>query len=288
MVGYGRLCSKLWDAIPPFKSCTQQIPEDTVADLDSRTQDWLELIPPHLRLRHPRLGLAPRSQPCVLHRQRALLYLRGNHTRCLIHRHYLLSPVGIISNLPKARLVVDIAEDSIQVLMHLSESTEIYSRQQNAFNYFLLSSLAIIFLAVCHAPEKFTDPCRKSFLDAVELVRGLSHCSLASRRLWKSIRGLLPRLKRLGLRRSKESQHSHPSAELSPISSDDLPSRHSVSTTGMIERTQSTVWANTAHLGGMEMDDNIVPTLDITGSMPDISQMGTDLLSLFDAFGQGH
>ncbi|KAI0438013.1 putative fungal-specific transcription factor [Xylaria telfairii] len=274
MVGYGRLCSKLWDAIPPFKSCTQQIPEDTVADLDSRAQEWLELIPPNLRLRHPRLGLAPRSQPSVLHRLRALLYLRGNHTRCLIHRHYLLSPASIINNLEKARLVVDIAEDSILVLMHLSASTEIYSRQQNAFNYFLISSLAIIFLAVCHAPETFAEPCRKSFLDAVELVRGLSHRSLASKRLWESIRGLPPRLKRLDLRRAEESQDSHLSAD--------------ASNTEMTERTQPAVWANAGHFGSMEMEEGIIPTLDITGSIPDISQIGTDLLSLFDAFGQGH
>jgi hypothetical protein len=66
---------------------------------------------------------------------------------------------------------VDIALDSIQVLMHLNATTDIYSLQQNAFNYFLLSSLAIIFLAVCHAPEVFASRCRKSFVDAVELVR---------------------------------------------------------------------------------------------------------------------
>ncbi|KAG5808881.1 hypothetical protein H9Q74_006451 [Fusarium xylarioides] len=84
MVGYGQLCSKIWEAIPPFGSASQTIPDDTAAILDLKTQDWLDSIPPHLRLRHPRLGLAPRAQPRLPHRLRALLYLRGNYARITV------------------------------------------------------------------------------------------------------------------------------------------------------------------------------------------------------------
>ena len=287
MVGYGRLCSKLWDAIPPFQSSPQYIPEHIVLDLDTSTQDWLESIPSHLRLRHPRLGLAPRAQPPILHRLRALLYLRGNHTRCLIHRHYLLSTANITRNLSKAWLVVDIAQDSIQVLMHLGATTNIYSRQQNAFNYFLLSSLAIIFLAVCHAPDVFAEPCRKSFLDAVELVRGFSRNSLVSRRLWKTIRGLLPRLKRLGIQRSEEAQNSQPTAQINSADAEGAPRTHTISIPESSGNPLNVMEESDVTLDNMDIND-MMPELDFANSVPDISQIESDLVSLFDVFGTVH
>ena len=201
MVGYARLSTKLWDALMSFGPSPR---EERATSLDFLTQEWLETIPAHLRLRHPRLGMGSRTQPRVLHRLRAMLYLRGNHTRILIYRHHLLSARSIKADLQSAWLVVEIAKDSVQVLVHLNATSDIYSRQQHAFNYFLLSALAVIFLAVCHQPSVFAEPCREAFHAAVDLVRGFSHHSKVGRRLWDSIRGLLPRLRRLGMRGTDE------------------------------------------------------------------------------------
>lgn len=205
MVGYGRLSSKLWDALMSFGPSPN---EEGDASLDFLTQEWLESIPAHLRLRHPRLGMGSRTQPRVLHRLRAMLYLRGNHTRIMIYRHHLLSVSSIKADMRSAWLVVEIAKDSVLVLVHLNATSDIYSRQQNAFNYFLLSALAVIFLAVCHQPAVFAEPCREAFHAAVDLVRGFSHHSKVGRRLWDSIRGLLPRLRRLGMRGADERPRS--------------------------------------------------------------------------------
>lgn len=280
MVGYGRLCSKLWDAIPPFGSRSQLIPEDSVLALDQSTQSWLQSIPPDLQLRHPRLGLAPRSQPRIIHRLRALLYLRGNHTRTLIYRHHLLTAQSIAANTRAAWLVVDIAQDSVQVLVHLNSTTDIYSRQQNVFNYFLLSAMAIIFLAVCHAPDVFTAPCRKSFLDAVELVRGFSRHSMVSRRLWNSIRGLLPRLKSLGM--GSSSDEGHHELDAAPGS----PNMGVAGSPGHANHTHHLETTDDINVSDIHTDSGIMPDLDM-GGIPDMFQMRNDLLSLFDAFGQG-
>lgn len=201
MVGYGRLSSKLWDALMSFGPSPNK---ERDASLDFLTQEWLESIPAHLRLRHPRLGMGSRTQPRVLHRLRAMLYLRGNHTRILIYRYHLLSVSSIKADMRSAWLVVEIAKDSVQVLVHLNATSDMYSRQKNAFNYFLLSALAVIFLAVCHQPAVFAEPCREAFHAAVDLVRGFSHHSKVGRRLWDSIKGLLPRLRRLGMRGADE------------------------------------------------------------------------------------
>ncbi|KAF7556683.1 hypothetical protein G7Z17_g1243 [Cylindrodendrum hubeiense] len=276
MVSYGRLCSKVWEALPPFELPSQFIPKDSVAFLDFLTQNWLNAIPSDLQLRHPRLGLAPRNQPRVLHRLRMLLYLRGNHMRTLIHRHHLLSTSSIKADMHGARLVLDIAQDTIEVLVHLNDTSDIYARQQNAFNYFLLSALAAILLAVCHAPNVFAEPCRESFLKAVQLVKSFAREGHASRRLWKTIRGLLPGFKVFGLQSDSEKNEA-PRALTNGDTSLEIPA---ADTAG--EKAAERGEAST-RFGDMWDSQDMSPHIDST--VPDMLRMGGDLMSLFDAFG---
>ncbi|KAI3556950.1 fungal specific transcription factor [Colletotrichum abscissum] len=285
LIGYGRLCSKAWDALPPFSAPSQSIPKDTVAFLDFTAQTWLNSIPPDLQLRHPQHGSIPTAQPRSIRRLRALLYLRGNHIRTLIHRHHVISSASIEADVEKARLVVDIAIDSISVLVHLSETSDIYERQQSAFNYFLLSSLAVIFLAVCHGTRIFAEPCRDSFLAAVELVKCFSRQGTASRRLWKSIRGLLPLAHRIGLRGDEIAGGRRADAgaqqSLNIISS----SSHPMDTVIEEENPTSAV--------GLDSEFAPMPSVQPTGmsaefgaGAPDAFALSNDLMFLFDAFGQ--
>ncbi|KAI3539957.1 fungal specific transcription factor domain-containing protein [Colletotrichum abscissum] len=279
MVAYGRLCSKVWEALPPFESPSQFIPKDTVAFLDFMTLNWLNSIPEDLQLRHPRLGLAPRIQPRSVHRLRTLLYLRGNHMRTLIHRHHVLSTASIKADMQSAKLVTEIALDTIQVLVHLNETSDIYARQQHAFNYFLMSALAVILLAVCHAPGVFTEPCKEKFLKAVQLVKGFSRHGHASRRLWKTIRGLMPSIKSLGLRSDPEKGDVPQLVDNGETDPNEGHADGSEQTVGQSERdgrrTEAT-WD--AYEAGP-------PT---ASSMPDMFNMGNDLMNLFDAFGQAN
>ena len=119
--------------------------------------------------------------------------------RILIHRHNVLSATNIARNLERAHMVIDIAKDTIRVLVNLNKTSNIYSMQQNAFNYFLVSALAAVFLAVCHAPAEFGHACRNEFYDALDLVKRFSTRSSVSRRLWKSVRKLRYVGSRLGL-----------------------------------------------------------------------------------------
>ncbi|TWU77411.1 hypothetical protein ED733_006415 [Metarhizium rileyi] len=296
MVGYARLCSKLWDAIPPFGAPNQSIPPDIANGLDANTQKWLESIPPHLQMRHPRAFYSTRSQPRVIHRLRALLYLRGNLTRISIHQHHLLSAATIRADLGRAKIAVDLAQDTVQVLVHLNATSDIYSRQQNAFNYFLLSAFAVVSLAICHAPDVFATSCAQSFIDAIGLVRGFSRHSIASHRLWKSIRGLLPRLKSLGLQdcddRDRDRDRDQdglvagrqsPAAPGQPVglSSD---GRSYGRPRASIDRPDDDMWTNgrqTQTGGGALIHQGFV------GEVPDMTGLNTDILNLFDALGQG-
>lgn len=285
LVGYGRLCSQLWEAIPVLSGGSgvggvgqpSLLPQDQVALLDLRVQEWLAAIPAELQLRHPRLGLAPRAQPHILHRLRTLLYLRANGLRILLHRHRLRSPAAIEADQRSAWLAVEIAMDSIQVLTHLNATTDIYARQQRAFNYFLLSALAILFLAVCHAPRIFTEPCRRSFGDAVALIRCFPRDSTVSRRLWHSIRGLLPALRRLGLHEdSRKTAATAATGAMTTTATPHYAGEQSISTTAVASDPEPY----------MQMSDSLYASA-LEGPVPDMFHVDTDLLTLFDIFGQG-
>jgi hypothetical protein len=271
MVAYARLCSRVWEALPPYGSSLQTIPKETEEYLDFITANWLQSIPEELQFRHTRLGLAHKSQPRLLHRLRTLLYLRGNHLRTLIHRHHVLTPDNIKADMQSAQVVVDIAKDSIQVLVYLNESSDIYARQQSIYHYYLLSALAVLLLAVCHAPGKFAEASRDTFVSAVELVKGFSRHGTASRRLWKSIRGLLPVVKSLGL---------HGDAGNASNTSTNKESGEPPSSYGLplpLQQEASSVELPSAWNGGL-LDTEL-------GSMPDIFDIGDELIDLYDAFG---
>ncbi|ETS87875.1 hypothetical protein PFICI_01703 [Pestalotiopsis fici W106-1] len=278
LIGYSRLASKVWESLPTFGPSATAVSSEKVEYLDFLAHKWSSSIPPDLQLLHPRLSLPQRSLPRTIRRLQTLLYLRGNHMRTLIHRHHVLSSSLIHADITNARLVVDIAKDSIQILVDLANTSDIYIRQQSAFNYFLLSALAIIFLAVCNAPEIFSAPCRESFSASISLIRGFSRSSLASKRLWRSIRGLVPAVKALGL----ELQNTH---STDPLSKD-----------ATRETDRSGDDCNMAQDLGWNVDPTAVDFMlsdmlpgnaaSSRGSIPDVYQMSDDLMGLFDAFGQ--
>jgi len=82
----------------------------------------------------------------------------------------------------------------------MNQTTDLYRTQQVMFNYFLVSALAVLFLAVCHAPAQFVENCKEEFYMALELVRGLSANSYVSKRLWRTV-GMLKEVgPRIGLK----------------------------------------------------------------------------------------
>lgn len=71
-----------------------------------------------------------------------------------------------------------------------SRVSDMYFQRPEPFNYFLLSALAALFLAVLHAPSRFSQVCRPEFYSAVNLVKRSSTRARTSRRLQKIIRSL--------------------------------------------------------------------------------------------------
>lgn len=277
MITYGRLCSKVWEALPPYGSPSQYLPKEMEDYLEFTTQNWLQSIPEDLQFKHPRTE--PMEQPSILQRLRTLLYLRGNYMRLLIHRHHVVSRENVMADYKTAQAVVDIAKDNIEVLVHFNETSDIYIRQPSVYHYYLLSALAILLLAVCHAPNEFSETSREPFTAAVELVRGFSTHGTTSRRLWKSIRGLLPALRSLSLRGEGNAQRGQ-----TPANDKNLSLSHDGNFVHQQQPDQSDIATNA-------VDDAWAinaPAFEAgLANMPDMFEMGSDLLNLYDVFGSG-
>jgi hypothetical protein len=122
-----------------------------------------------------------------------------NQLRILIYRPVLHSAASIAEDKGHAQTVVDVAKDTVRILTRLNQTSDIYRTQQITFNYFLVAALAVLFLAVCHAPNEFNRQVRDEFYLALDLVNGFSTKSYVSKRLWKTIKGLRQLGERLGV-----------------------------------------------------------------------------------------
>ena len=199
MIAYSRISSKIWRSTTGFEGAPSEIDQENIGYLDYQILQWHNTIPNSLRFNPSENYQAPEGVSRGQRRLHIILYLRTNQMRTLIYRPVLHSATTIMENRHFAQIGVDVAKDTIKVLTRLHETTDIYSTQQVCFNYFLLSALAVIFLAVSHAPMEFSHQVRDEFYQALDLVKGFSKNSYISKRLWKAIRGLKEIGPKLGL-----------------------------------------------------------------------------------------
>jgi hypothetical protein len=191
MVAWGRIGSKVWESVATSGDAPNKFKKNKSAYLDFQILQWQRSIPKELQFippSDPALGPAQRNR--ANYRHRVLLHLRAIQMRTMVHRQNVLSASSVSEDLPGAALVVDLAKETIRILNHLDQTTDIYRSQQICFNYFLVSALAILFLAVCHAPGHFSQTSRDEYYMALDLVKGFSAKSAISRRLWKTIEDL--------------------------------------------------------------------------------------------------
>jgi hypothetical protein len=197
MINYSRIGSKVWRSVAGFEATgITDIKKEEIGFLDYQIIQWQKSIPQDLQL--PTTN-APQTSSRAIRRLQILLYLRANQMRILIYRPVLHSANSIIENLPYAQSVVELAKDTIRALTHLNQTSDIYRVQQVCFNYFLISALAVIFLASCHAPVHFSAGSRDEFYMALDLIKGFSSKSWVSKRLWRTIKGLKEVGPKLGL-----------------------------------------------------------------------------------------
>lgn len=194
MIPFYRIGSRIWYSGAGVDGALKR---DHIEFLDYQLLQWMKSLPEDYRYnRHePPNSNVPKS----ILRLRLITYLRANHMRMLIYRPILHSSQSILSNMAWSQTVVDLAKDTIQVLTQMTQECNFYQSIQVLFNYFLLASLAVLLLAVSHAPNHFNVQVRDEFYMALNLVKSFSSKSTVSKRLWKTIRSLHKIGQKLGL-----------------------------------------------------------------------------------------
>ncbi|ETI29038.1 hypothetical protein G647_01491 [Cladophialophora carrionii CBS 160.54] len=152
---------------------------------------WHRSLPLSLTFQNPKGRAMPDDreveQPRRLQSLRAQLYLRSNEMRILLYRPLLFSPNLLRPRLATAKMVVSTATDSIRVLWHLHKMSGLYEKLQVCFNHFLESSVAVLFLALAHAPYHFASANKEGIGLAKEIIGNLAATSPVSRRLYRRI-----------------------------------------------------------------------------------------------------
>lgn len=257
------------------------ISKEEIGYLDYQIIQWHRSIPPALKYIHPSASNTQDQQPVTrgIHRFRILLYLRANQMRILIYRPVLHTTSSIVEDMTSAQTVVDVAKDTINVLTHTNQTTDIYRSHQVMFNYFLISALAVLLLAVSHAPAHFSD-CRDEFYMALDLVRGLSANSYVSKRLWRTIKILKEVGPKLGLN-LRGSNHG-------PVDASDPHSSAAVAMAGLAghQVDENFLFGNNGNRPANGQGHRARPSggsSSSTGESP--NGMANDLTSLFEAAG---
>ncbi|KAL5354968.1 fungal-specific transcription factor domain protein [Aspergillus floccosus] len=191
MITYARLSTKIWELVVGWRSRPRSATSDYCSYLDFQVQQWIQSIPPELRFdpsRHSEVESNPQAENMAM--LQVLLALQANQLRILVYRQNLMSSESIESNIAGASTAVEVAKSTVHMLNFFSRVSDIYFQRPEPFNYFLISALAALFLAVLHAPTRFSQVCRPEFYVAVEMVRKSSTRARTSRRLQKIIRSL--------------------------------------------------------------------------------------------------
>ncbi|TID21697.1 fungal-specific transcription factor-like protein [Venturia nashicola] len=199
MVAYSAIGSKVWQRVANADANRSALSGEEMGYLDYQVLQWHRSLPESLSYIRPDSLESEEKRSRSDTRLRINMYCRSNQMRILIYRPVLHSATSIAENLTQAHTVVDVAKETIRILTHMNQSTDLYRTQQVMFNYFLISALAVLFLAVSHAATQFSNRCRDEFYMALDIVRGMTAHSYVSKRLWRTIKMLKEVGPKLGL-----------------------------------------------------------------------------------------
>lgn len=190
MIDLSAISSKVWPKVANYDVQRGNFTTKEMELLDFEVLHWYRNLADNFKLDASNVDFTEVSRDQSNFRMRVLLYLRACQVRFQIGRPLFYSTHAIIDNISYANTIVNMAKDTIRLLTTLEHSTPFYRSQQVLFNYFLVSALAALFLAVAHAPAQFGATSRDEFYMALELVRGMTASSFIGRRLWRTIKVL--------------------------------------------------------------------------------------------------
>ena len=186
MVGYCRIAGLVWAHISAdANTLTQSLSKSH--RLQESVTFWRDNLPAVLKLQNT---TDLQYDPPWRAKCKVLLHLRANQMRLLILRPLLLSSRAMDTFAAESEEALEIGIDTIRTLVCVQEQTEMLKYCRLHYNHFLVSSLALIFMLVAKAPQKYANRCASTFFAALQLIKILSVDSRITRTLLSRIHTL--------------------------------------------------------------------------------------------------
>ncbi|KAK4061983.1 transcriptional regulator family: Fungal Specific TF [Trichoderma aggressivum f. europaeum] len=212
MIAFASMGSRVRASRVCFEGNGSHCDWEEIAYLDFQIQHWSDALPSSLRLfKTQSCSLEDESLATAINTPldfaaieeqslflRALLHLRANDLRILIHRPALHSSDSIQKNPLSARTAVNVARRSLNLLLYLCRLPTLHPMHHVCATHFLASSLTVLLLAVSHAPEDLGAEVRDQLLSALSFLEDLSTSTTHSESLWYTVRNYRDPVKRLG------------------------------------------------------------------------------------------
>ncbi|KAJ6781808.1 hypothetical protein PWT90_06440 [Aphanocladium album] len=212
MIDYSKLGAKVWTLVEQRRTSFMDNEKPWVQEierLDAEIIAWYACVPPEVQVQDWRKeGPIASTSSYNLQRLRVWTYLRKNQIRNWLHAPILHNTNSIMGAPHLAQICVDIAKDTVAYLHYVNSTTDMVRKSQAFYSQFLVSALAIMFLASTQATVQFSSTCREDFYTGLSLIEELSpHCHI-SKRLWRIVASLRTYLEQLAPRHSNDA-HSN-------------------------------------------------------------------------------
>ncbi|KAH7010211.1 fungal-specific transcription factor [Ilyonectria destructans] len=190
MVAYGSVASEVRKCILDA-SLSLPATSASVRDLlNFRVVRWQKNLPARLQFGGVDDKFDSTRESRGEYKLRLMLYLRANQMRTVIHRKSTVQSEPGSFDPSSINDMVEIAQDTIRILVGLARTTDIYHAQHRTFNHFLETALSSLLLIMCCSGSEQSVLCLQDVVAAMELVRQLSAQSPISRRLGDKLQGI--------------------------------------------------------------------------------------------------
>ncbi|KAJ9659532.1 hypothetical protein H2198_003108 [Neophaeococcomyces mojaviensis] len=202
MASYVKLGERAWRSITDDKGMVVAAPaKDKIEYFQYELHQWQKTLPPELQPHHLRVSSNTNDYEIDASDQylMKLLYLRANQLKLLILRPLLFTSTYVAFHTERIVQAVEVAKDTIDVLVELKSPSNMYHNRQPIFNHFLNSALAALFLAYGQQIRNgmSLDCTRDGLKKGLDLARSLCEVSSSSRRLLKNFSRLKELIARL-------------------------------------------------------------------------------------------
>ena len=240
MASYTRIGLPAWTSVLDERGKVRpRFRDEDFEYLDYQVRCWQESLPVELRPEEipkhiPTTATALQtSMDRGTQFLRFILYLRANQFKIVILRPLLFSARTVRASIKRIQNLAHVANDSIETIMRMNATYDLYRKQQPILNVFLSSALSTLFLVYIHTLKGSgsdtttselsygSTTAREGIDKGLALIRSYSGFR-SSQRLWKKFAGRRGLLSRLGFT-EHDNVEPDTAGSMQPSSSPDLP-----------------------------------------------------------------